>query len=378
MYGAIHYYGIVVFRFVISANFKDKFILEQSVHPSLLQRKIIHFDMDAFYASIEIRDNPNLKGKPVIVGGSPNSRGVVCTASYEARKFGVRSAMACSVAYRLCPQAIFVPTNFEKYRAAAIQIRDIFSNYTDIIEPLSLDEAYLDVTSNNLGLYAIKIAKLIQEEILAKTGLTGSAGIAPNKLLAKITSDINKPHGLTVLLPERVLDFMQTLPLRKIHGIGPATNLRLAEKGFVFCRDIWPFTIDELTEKLGPNMGPWLYKRSRGIDERPVEISRERKSLGKEDTFSKDIDALNILTEKLEIISQEVAASLAKRSIRGKTITLKVKYSDFETITRSQSLPMHTNDAFVIREITKKLLLEKTEAGRRKIRLLGVSVANFE
>ena len=352
--------------------------MEQCVHPSLLQRKIIHFDMDAFYASIEIRDNPNLKGKPVIVGGSPNSRGVVCTASYEARKFGVRSAMACSVAYRLCPQAIFVPTNFEKYRTAALQIRDIFSNYTDIIEPLSLDEAYLDVTSNTRGLYAIKIAKLIQEEILAKTGLTGSAGIAPNKLLAKITSDINKPHGLTVLLPEKVLDFMRTLPLRKIHGIGPATDLRLAEKGFVFCRDIWPFTLDELTEKLGSNMGPWLYKRARGIDERPVEISRERKSLGKEDTFSKDIDALDILTDKLDIISQQVAASLVKRSIKGKTITLKVKYDDFESITRSQSLPMHTNDTFVIREITKKLLLEKTEAGRRKIRLLGVSVANFE
>lgn len=351
--------------------------MDSVVHPSLLQRKIIHFDMDAFYASVEIRDDPSLKGKPVIVGGPPNSRGVVCTASYEARKFGVRSAMACSVAYRLCPQAIFVPTNFDKYRATSQQIREIFKNYTDIIEPLSLDEAYLDVTTNERGLYAVKIARLIQEEIFAKLSLTGSAGIAPNKLLAKITSDMHKPNGLTVLLPDRVTDFMQALPLRKIHGIGPATEERLVGKGFKICRDVWPFTVEELTEKLGANMGPWLYRRSRGIDERPVEVSHERKSLGKEDTFSTDILSTDVLITKLEALGHAVAGSLAKRNMKGKTITLKVKYADFESITRSQSIGVYTDDGPLIHEVVKKLLLEKTEAGRRKIRLLGVSVANF-
>src|SRR3989338_5154126 len=205
--------------------------LESDIHPSLLKRKIIHFDMDAFYAAVEIRDDPRLQGKPIVIGGSPNSRSVVCTASYPARRYGIRSAMSCARAAFLCPEAIFIKPNFEKYKAASVQIREIFSRYTDLIEPLSLDEAYLDVTNNKLGLYAVQIAKRIKSDIVKELNLTGSAGVAPNKLVAKIASDLNKPDGLTIVLPHQVTEFMRNLPLRKINGIGPATEKRLHGAG---------------------------------------------------------------------------------------------------------------------------------------------------
>lgn len=346
------------------------------IHPSLLLRKIIHFDMDAYYASIEIRDNPSLKGKPVVVGGSPNSRGVVSTASYEARKYGIHSAMACSQAARLCPSAIFVRPNFEKYTSVSQQIRKVFQSYTDLVEPLSLDEAYLDVTNNSLGLYAVKIARKIQEDILAQTGLTGSAGVAPNKLLAKIASDMNKPHGLTVILPDQALSFMEPLALRKIHGIGPATEQRLLSKGLKYCRDVWPYSVEQLTTMVG-NMAEWLFMRSRGIDERSIETSRERKSLGREETFSVDYLDLEILNQELALIVEGVAGDLQKRGLKGKTITLKVKYGDFTRITRSQTIAAPTSDQGIIGSVAHHLM-HNTEAGRRKIRLLGVSIANFE
>ncbi len=341
------------------------------IHPSLLQRKVIHVDMDCYYAAIEMRDNPSLKGRPVIIGGSPNSRGVVCTASYEARKFGIRSAMACSQAARLCPDAVFIRPNFEKYYAATQVIREIFRGFTQMVEPLSLDEAYLDVTGHEL--FAVKIARLIQEQISAKLALTCSAGVAPNKLLAKIASDFKKPAGITIVLPEQALQFMERLPLRKIHGIGPVSEKRLKAFGFTLCRDLWAFSIDELTERLGKNMGPWLYARSRGIDERAVEPSRERKSIGKEDTFAEDLLDRDLLTDKLKALSYEVSGLLKQKNKTSRTITLKVKYADFSLITRSKTIEWDTAEADLIFGIVRDLLLTQTEAGSRKVRLLGIS-----
>jgi len=346
------------------------------VHPSLCKRKIIHFDMDAFYASIEIRDDPLLQGKPVVVGGPPNSRAVVCTASYEARKFGIRSAMPCSQAARLCPQAIFLRPNFEKYSAASRQIRAIFQRYTALIEPLSLDEAYLDVTNNAAGLYAVRIARLIQEEVYATLHLTGSAGVASNKLVAKIASDMHKPRGLTVVLPEQVQSFMGPLLLRMIHGIGPATERRLAAAGLHQCADVWPLSLEELAMRVGDGMAEWLYWRSRGIDERPVQSHRVRKSLGREETFATDVLDMTELKAELKAIACEVAGDLRDHRLKGRTITLKVRYADFTRITRSQSLAVAVDDEQTICDMTQTLL-HATDAGRRKIRLLGISVSNF-
>lgn len=347
-----------------------------TVHESLLKRKIIHFDMDAFYASVEIRDNPALKGKPLVIGGSPNSRSVVSTASYEARKFGIRSAMASSVAARLCPHAIFLRPNFEKYRLASMQIREIFKQYTDLVEPLSLDEAFLDVTQNSKGLYAVKIAKLIQEEILAKIGLTGSAGIAPNKLVAKIATDMKKPMGLTVVLPEQVREFMRRLPLRKIHGVGPATEKRLAELHLHICEDVWSQDPLILEEKLG-STGPWIFRRAQGLDDRPVEVSHVRKSLGQEETFATDLSDKAKMRVELEPMVQGVVESLQKRNLKGKTITLKIRLHDFVRITRSKSLDFFTNSPEPVRETIFKLL-DDYDLGANKVRLLGVSMSNFD
>jgi len=347
-----------------------------AVHPSLLERKIIHFDMDAFYASIEIRDDPTLKDKPLVIGGSPQSRAVVCTASYAARKFGIKSAMPCSQAARLCPDAIFMVPNFQKYYAASQQIRAIFGQYTHLIEPLSLDEAYLDVTHNERGLFATKLARLMQEQIYDELQLTGSAGIAPNKLLAKIASDINKPKGLTVILPEQARRFMENLPLRRIHGIGPASEKRLQMAGLVYCRDVWQRDPSELEAVLG-SMGRWIWERSQGLDDRPVKVERERKSLGKEDTFATDILDLDVLIKELRVLALAVADALQGRALRGKTITVKCKYADFSQVTRSRSLLVPTAEAALIEEVALELL-QQTDAGKRKVRLLGVSVANFE
>lgn len=346
------------------------------VHPWLRQRKIIHFDMDAFYAAVEVRDQPALQGKPLVIGGSPQSRAVVCTASYEARRFGVRSAMPCSQAARLCPEAIFLSPDFGKYRAASREIHAIFARYTELIEPLSLDEAYLDVTHHPEGLYATAVARRIQTAIRDELQLSGSAGIAPNKLIAKIASDFHKPSGLTIVLPEQVQRFMQNLPLRKIHGIGPATEKRLHEIGLRVCSDVWTWSRERLEETLGQT-GGWLYLRSRGLDDRPVETQRERKSLGREETFARDVLDRDHLLLELHRLAEDVATSLQKRGLKGRTVTLKVKYADFARSTRSHSLPFYTDQVEKIEGAARELL-ELTEAGRRKIRLLGVSIANFE
>jgi len=333
--------------------------------------------MDAFYASIEVKDNPELRGKPLVVGGSPQSRSVVCTASYEARKFGIKSAMACSMAARLCPQAIFLPPRFDRYNEISHYIRGIFHRYTDLVEPLSLDEAYLDVTQNSKNLYAIQVAQAIQHDIWNELELTGSAGIGPNKLIAKIASDFRKPRGLTVVRPHQVADFMRNLPVRKVHGVGPATETRLKAHNIIHCCDIWHYPLEQFIEIMG-NWGDWLWHASQGLDDRPVETHWERKSYGREDTFDKDILNIDELIEKLHELANRVADSLAYYQKSGRTITLKIKYHNFETITRRSTITTATNTAENILEIAKKLLHEKTEAGKRPVRLIGVSVSNCE
>jgi DNA polymerase IV len=348
---------------------------ESKVHPSLLVRKIIHVDMDAFYASVEMRDDPSLRDKPVVVGGDPNSRGVVATCNYPARKYGIHSAMASSRAYRLCPQAVFIRPNFEKYREASQKIRAIFHRFTDLVEPLSLDEAYLDVTNNPQGLYAVQIAKQIRAAILDETSLTASAGVAPNKMVAKIASDYRKPNGLTVVLPHQVEGFMANLPLRKISGVGAVTEQHLKDVGLFVCKDVWTMS-PRTAEALGDRMSEWLAKRARGIDERPVETEHVRKSVGQEETFASDILDPAVLRSELTVIAAGLAEYLEKKKIRGRTLTLKVKYSNFKQITRSLTLENGINDAESIVQ-TGNFLLQRTEAGTTPIRLLGLQLSNL-
>ncbi len=333
--------------------------------------------MDCFYAAVEMRDNPAIRDKPVIVGGPPNSRGVVCTANYLARSYGIHSAMASSRAGRLCPQAIFMRPNFEKYRLASEKIHQVFLRYTDVIEPLSLDEAYLDVTSNKLGLYAREIAQHIRQDIFKELSLTASAGVGPNKLIAKIASDIRKPDGLTIVTPEQVFSFVSALSIRKIPGVGPKTEAKLKSLGFSNCRDITSVSPDDLKAKLGTRLASWLYQRCQGIDDRQVKPRSDRKSIGHEDTFQKDlVDEKDLLTE-IARISMQVAKRLKSKSLTGKTITLKVKYNDFKMVTRSQTRVLSTNDVETI-FTTAKQLMEKTDATEIPIRLLGISLSNLQ
>lgn len=288
------------------------------------QRKIIHIDMDAFYASIEQRDNPNLKGKPVIVGGNPQGRGVVSTCSYEARKYGIHSAMPCKVAYKRCPYAIFVRPRFEVYSQVSYEIRKIFYKYTDLVEPLSLDEAYLDVTDNKLNIkYATEIAKLIKNEIYEKTGLTASAGVSYNKFLAKLASDYNKPNGLTIIREDNSQSFLESLPISKFFGIGKVTQRALHNLGIETGYDLRQLGVNEL-ESIFKNRGYLFYQLARGIDHRPVEPHRERKSVGAETTLSENLD---LEDEKLINILDELCEEVANRTEylkkMGRTVTLK-------------------------------------------------------
>lgn len=350
-------------------NYDDK----SAAHPSLYQRKIIHLDMDAFYASVEMRDNPALRNVPVIIGGSPESRGVVCTANYAARKFGVHSAMACARAYRLCPDAVFLKPQFEKYSHVSQQIRKIFARYTDVIEPLSLDEAYLDVTHSPTELYAVQIARQIRAAITDELGLTASAGVAPNKLIAKIASDYQKPDGITVVLPEQAQAFMAPLPLRKISGIGPATEKRLAKFQLHKCQDVKAWNLKGLETHFGERFAQWIYLRCRGIDERPVQASTKRKSIGKEHTFAQDIKDEKALIDEIGKLTKKVCTALSVKDLTAKNVTLKVRFQDFQTVTRSYTPPERLSDEEHIREVAL-MLLAKTQAKQRPVRLLGVSV----
>jgi DNA polymerase-4 len=333
--------------------------------------------MDAFYASVEQRDNPSLRGKPVAVGGDPTQRGVVAAASYEARTFGVRSAIPMSRAVRLCPSLVIVRPDFNKYRSVSNQIFDLYKQVTPLVEPLSLDEAYLDVTENSWGEpLGVNVAKRLKDAIKDTTRLTASAGVAPNKFLAKIASGWKKPDGLTVVAPERVEQFLQGLPVDALWGVGPKTAARLREHGIQKLTDVRGCSVDALTDIVGMHAA-WLIDLAHGRDDRPVEPNRPSKSAGSEETYATDLESMDAIKREIDRLARGVAEWLQKKSIKGRTVTIKVRYSDFTTITRSQSRADYTNNAddIAARAIT---LLDKTDAGHRPIRLLGVSIHNFD
>jgi len=339
-------------------------------------KKIIHIDMDAFFASVEQRDNPALRIRPVVVGGNPNSRGVVAAASYEARQFGVHSAMPCSLAYRKCPLAAFVKPRFDAYREVSQQIHAIFLQYSDLIEPLSLDEAYLDVTENKLNNpSATRIAQAIRQQIKQTTGLTASAGVSYNKFIAKIASDINKPDGIKVVLPEDGEAFVAELSIGQFYGIGQATEKKMRAMDIENGAQLKEKSLDFLVQNFG-KAGAFYYQIARGIDKREVNSTRIRKSLGSETTFSVDILNYEQLLKHLSHLVKEVSEDLLKKDIKGKTITLKVKFDDFVQVTRSKTVERRINDYDSIYSLCK-MLLSRTEAGQRKVRLLGVSLSSF-
>lgn len=332
--------------------------------------------MDAFYASVEQRDNPEYRGKPLVVGGSPDARGVVATASYEARKFGVRSAMSSRRALQLCPHAIFVRPRFAAYKEVSQHIREIFSRYTDLIEPLSLDEAYLDVTEDKLGIgSAIDIAKAIKQAIKDELGLTASAGVSVNKFVAKIASDMQKPDGLTFIGPSSLASFIEKLPVEKFWGVGKVTADKMKKLGLFTGADLKQLTLEHIIRHFG-KAGAFYYNIVRGIDEREVQPHRETKSVSAEDTFLYDLSALDEMEAELDKIALLVHQRLVKHELKGRTITLKVKYSDFRQITRSQSFPDGLDDLHTI-ATTSKSLLRATDVDDSSVRLLGITVSNF-
>ena len=340
-----------------------------------MQRKIIHIDMDAFYASVEQRDDPQLRGLPVVVG-SPGGRGVVLTASYEARKFGVRSAMPGREAQRLCPQAVFVPPRFPAYREVSQQVRAIFHRYTDLVEPLSLDEAYLDVTNDKLQIgSALDVAKQIKQAIKEETQLTASAGVSINKFLAKVASGMQKPDGLTFIAPSKVESFMETLKVGDFYGVGRVTAMKMNAMGLFTGADLKKMTEEQLVKLFGKT-GRFYYQIVRGIDERAVEPERETKSVSVENTFDADILDVAQLHKELDELSENLLKRLEKYQLFGRTVTIKVKYHDFTHVTRSKTLPEQVSEKETILNVAKELL-QLTEAGRKKIRLLGVGVSNF-
>jgi len=339
-------------------------------------RKIIHIDMDAFYASVEQRDNPELRGKPVAVGGSAE-RGVVAAASYEARKFGVRSAMPSVTAKRQCPDLIFVRPRFEVYKAISRQIRDIFAEHTPITEPLSLDEAYLDVTENLQGIpLARDIALRIREKIKAETGLNASAGISYNKFLAKLASDHRKPNGQFVIAPEMGPAFVETLPVGKFHGIGPATAAKMNSLGLFTGLDIRNQTLEFMNANFGKS-GAYYYWISRGVDERPVRANRIRKSIGAENTFSTDLAEYDALAAELRPLVDKVWRHCEATGNRGRTVTLKIKFADFEIITRSRSVAAPVRGRDDLERLARGLLEAGMPLGKR-VRLLGVSLSALQ
>jgi DNA polymerase-4 len=339
-------------------------------------RKIIHIDMDAFYASVEQRDNPELRGKPVIVGGTPQQRGVVAACSYEARKFGIHSAMASATALRLCQQAVLVTPDFSKYKKASGQIHEIFHEYTNMIEPLSLDEAYLDVTENNAGIKsATQIAKEIKEKIYEKTRLTASAGVSYCKFLAKIASGYKKPDGLTVVTPEKALRFIENLPIGSFHGVGKVTEKKMFSLGIKNGLELRIKSLDFLEEHFGKS-GAWFYDLARGVDDSPVISIQDRKSMGREETYPEDILEMDKIKNYLEQLCFDVEKDLRSEGLKGRTITLKIKYLDFKQITRSITIEKAVQSGATIYGRILKLL-DNTLAVKKKIRLLGVSVHNF-
>ena len=331
--------------------------------------------MDAFYASVEQRDNPALRGLPLAVGGQPNRRGVVAAASYEARAFGVHSAMAMARAVRLCPSLVIVPPDFARYKAASRSVFAIFREVTPLVEPLSLDEAYLDVTENLWGEpLGTTVAKRLKARIRADTGLSASAGVAPNKFLAKIASGWKKPDGLTVISPDRVEPFLQQLPVDALWGVGPVTAKKLRARGIERLIDVRVIDPPVLRETVG-SLADWLRQLAHGVDDRPVVPNRETKSSGSENTYPEDLTDLDTIRAEIAEMAINVVSWLARRTMLARTVTIKVRYDDFTTITRSHSAPPTRDEADILARAVR--LLEKTDAGRRPVRLLGVSVHNF-
>jgi len=339
-------------------------------------RKIIHIDMDAFYASVEQRDDPSLKGKPLAVGHGAR-RGVVAAASYEARQFGVRSAMPSTTALRKCPHLIFAPPRFEVYRAVSRQIHEIFADFTDLIEPLSLDEAYLDVSADKAGVgSATETARQIRARILAETGLTASAGISYNKFLAKMASDQNKPNGQFLVGPGRGQAFVATLPIGRFYGVGEVTERKMKALGVETGEDLHRQSLDFLVRHFGSS-GPWFYGIARGIDERPVNPDRERKSSGSETTFEEDLMDTDRIETEIAALADKVFGWCERAQAFGRTATVKIKYADFEQATRRRSLPSVIADAATLRGVAQELV-RSIYPLRAGVRLLGVTVSSFE
>jgi len=342
--------------------------------PSKTPRKIIHIDMDAFFAAIEQRDNPKLHGRPVAVG-SPTGRGVVCAASYEARRFGVHSALPSSIARRRCPELIFVSPRFEVYRDVSRQIREIFHAYTDLVEPLSLDEAFLDVTINRPAITsATKIARDIKREIKERTSLTASAGVSINKFLAKVASDYRKPDGITVIPPELAEEFSGRLLIEKIPGIGEVTVKKLHALGIRTGKELAEVAREELARRFG-KFGLLYYRLARGIDESPVRPNRPRKSMGTEITFEQDLERLEDMKKQLKNLSRELANRLAGKGLLGATVTLKIKYHDFKQTTRSRTLSVPIGGERDILKVAKDLLISPPPV--KPIRLLGITLSSL-
>lgn len=341
-----------------------------------MERSIIHFDMDAFFASIEQRDFPQYAGKPIVVGGLPNERGVVATCSYEARPFGIHSAMSSRTAKYLCPDIIFVKPRFAVYREVSSQIKEVFCSYTELVEMLSLDEAYLDTTATTSNLKSAReLAYQVKNRVLTKTKLTVSAGISYNKFLAKIASDIDKPDGCYLIRPEDSSEFIAQLAIGKFHGIGKVTQKRMHQMGIKTGADLRACSRNLLVDTFG-KVGHYYYQAARGIDNREVVPHRPRKSIGAETTFRRDLIHTNKIMQALNQRALEVARILATRHLSGRTVTLKIKYADFHQITRSHTLVHPLTGLKEMRRLLK-ILLQKTEVGKRPVRLLGVSVSNL-
>ncbi len=340
---------------------------------------ILHVDMDAFYASVEQRDSPELRGKPVIVGGSASGRGVVSAASYEARKFGVHSAMPTSRAIRLCPSATIVKTRMSRYVEVSRQIREIFDRYTPVVEPLSLDEAFLDVngTAHLFG-NAMEIGRRIKSEILDELDLVASVGCAPNKFLAKLASDLEKPDGFTVIEPNRIMETIAPLPVSRLWGVGKVTMERFEKAKLYRFRDLQVLAVEQAEHLLGPRMGAHFWRLARGIDSRLVSGKREAKTLSHESTFHQDIEDRSILLARLIELCESVAERMRARQLRGRTVTVKIRFADFSTITRAHTLDQNTNSTQQIWQVAKGLLCGELPQACPAVRLIGVGVNNFD
>jgi DNA polymerase IV len=340
-------------------------------------RKIIHIDMDAFYAAIEQRDNPLYRNKPLIVGGSPDSRGVVATCSYEARRFGVHSAMPSAHAYRLCPQAIFVRPRFPVYQQVSTVIRAIFSRYCDLVEPLSLDEAYLDVSASHLFQgSATRLAKQIKQDILLQTGLIASAGVSYNKFLAKIASDHNKPDGLCVITPEQGLHFVENLPIGRFHGVGKVTEQKMHTLGVFTGKELREQSLQVLQQNFGKS-AQYFFDIARGIDHREVNGYRRRKSLGAETTFAEDLGEMDSILMHLNALMQKTFAQLQERGLVAQTLTIKIKYRNFVQITRSKTQAYPFDNGHMLERVLLDLLAS-ADIGDNKVRLLGVVFSGLQ